>query len=102
MLLIKVWKERNKILEGIKNKVFKKEHIEQVYNERLKICNTCDDIDKEGVKCEVPLTNPCCGLCGCSLSLKLRSLSSECPKGKWVAITTEEEEDLINSQVEDE
>lgn len=33
-------------------------------------------------------TQPCCGECGCSLSLKLRSMDSECPHPdgpKWGA-----------------
>jgi len=24
-------------------------------------------------------TQPCCGICGCSLSMKLRSMDSQCP-----------------------
>jgi len=57
------------------------------------------------VGCAIPGTAPCCnekrGGCGCSLSLKLRSLSSECPLKKWEAITTEQEEDMINKQIHD-
>jgi hypothetical protein len=46
----------------------------------------------------VPGTQPCCSKCGCSLSLKLRSLSSECPVGKWDAYFTEEQEVKYNIQ----
>jgi hypothetical protein len=101
MSLIKIWKEKGKILEGIKNKVFKKEHIEQIYEERLKVCSSCEEVDDLGSKCVVRGTGPCCGLCGCSLGLKLRSLASECPANKWQAITSEEEEDLINNQLDE-
>lgn len=102
MSLIKIWKAKGKILEGIKNRVFKKEHIEQIYEERLKTCEECKELDTEGSKCAVPGTRPCCGICGCSLGLKLRSLSSECDLKKWKAVTSEEEEDLINKQLENE
>lgn len=51
----------------------------------------------------VPGTQPCCnqdkGGCGCSLKLKTRSLSSECPTGKWKAEITEEEEDQLNQKL---
>jgi len=33
----------------------------------------------------------------CSLAFKTRSLSSECPLGKWQAIATEEEEDALDN-----
>jgi len=56
----------------------------------------------------VPGTQPCCnnkkeinGIagCGCSLSLKLRVLSEECPVGKWLAVVTELEEEMIKDQI---
>jgi hypothetical protein len=39
------------------------------------------------------------GGCGCSLSLKLRVLSENCPKEKWKAVVTKQEEDMINQQI---
>jgi hypothetical protein len=54
----------------------------------MKICNLCPKIDKIGFNCGVPGTQPCCSECGCSLSLKLRSLESSCPDpngSKWGA-----------------
>lgn len=36
-------------------------------------------MDKEGKACVVAGTQPCCAICGCSLSLKLRSMDSKCP-----------------------
>ena len=82
-------KNRHKILEGIKNKVFKKEH-------------ECEYLDTEGNNCAMPGTHPCCADCGCSLSIKLRSLASECPKKKWPAYLTEDEEIKLMQQLEDE
>jgi len=99
-MLIKIWKERNKILEGVKNNVFKKEHIEQVAESRKQKCDVCNELDKSGEKCAVPGTSPCCGQCGCSLKFKTRSLSSECPMGYWDAIVSESEEDMIKHSIE--
>lgn len=105
MSLIKIWKNKGKILEGIKNSIFKKEHIEEIAAERLALCKACPHIDLEGDKCEVPGTQPCCSLCGCCLSIKIRSLSSHCPLNfsrRWEAILSEEEEDQLNEQLKEQ
>ena len=99
MSLIKVWKEKNKILEGIKNKVFKRKHIEHVAVERLNICRDCPNIDYSGDKCYMKGTQPCCSLCGCDLSLKTRALSAACDDKRWDAVLSEEEEDLLNESL---
>jgi len=86
------------ILEGIKNAAFKDEHVEQIAEERMAICSTCPSIDKEGTSCMVLGTQPCCGMCGCSLTFKTRSLSSSCGDEKnprWEALLTQEEEDAL-------
>lgn len=98
----KIWLNKDKIYEGIKNRIFKQEHIEEIARERLRACDSCPHVDKDGSKCEVPGTKPCCGLCGCSLSLKTRSLSSQCADDnniRWEAILTEEQEDQLNNQL---
>jgi|SRR5690606_1955538 len=105
MSLIKLWKNKGKILEGLKNKIFKQEHVEEIFQERLKICKTCPKIDLIGNSCYMPGTAPCCGACGCSLDLKLRSLSSGCgdeENPKWDAILSEEEDDELSKQLENE
>lgn len=102
MSLIKVWKEKGKIWEGLKNRIFKKEHIEEIHDERMKICKKCPHLDTEGGSCYVPGTQPCCSLCGCSLGLKLRSLSAACDDKRWPAILTEEEEDELNEQLDEQ
>lgn len=99
--LIQAWKNRNKILEGIKNSVFKTEHVEEVAAERMNICNSCPEIDNEGSKCMVPGTQPCCGVCGCKLAFKIRSLSSACDLGKWDAVMSQEEEDELRKDIGD-
>jgi hypothetical protein len=102
MSIKKIWKNRAQILEGIKNSVFKQEHIELIAAERQSICDKCELIDLKGDKCLVPGTKPCCGECGCSLEFKTRSLSSHCPHPKgprWDAYLTEEEEDSLNTEL---
>jgi len=99
---IGAFKNSSKILEGIKNNIFKSEHVEAEAALRIDVCNKCNFLDTSGSKCLVPGTQPCCGSCGCSLTLKTRSLSSECPEGKWPALMTEDEEDLLNQQLEED
>lgn len=114
--LSEIFKNRNLIWEGLKNNVFKQEHIEEIYHERLEICKTCILFDLTGDGCTIPRTQPCCNSklqttdakdgtmkegCGCSLTLKLRSLSSKCPAHKWLALTSEQEEQMIIKIIED-
>lgn len=94
-LFFRVWKNKGAILEGVANNVFKKEHIEEMYNHRLKICKTCPAMDVKGDSCAMPNSAPCCAECGCSFSIKLRSGSAQCDLNKWgPEMTTEEEDEL--------
>ena len=101
--IFKIWKHKGQILEGIKNSIFKKEDVEAVAEYRMFVCRNCDKYDETGDGCMVPGTSPCCneklGGCGCSLSIKTRSLSSECPFKKWKAELTQEEEDQLNKKL---
>ena len=101
--IFKIWKVKGQILEGIKNSIFKKEHVEAVAEYRMFVCKNCKLYDETGEGCMVPGTQPCCneklGGCGCSLSLKTRALSSDCPLKKWKAELSEEEEDLLNKKL---
>jgi hypothetical protein len=102
--LKEIFQNRDKIWEGLRNKMFKKEHIEIIYNERLEICKGCESYDVEGVGCSLKGSQPCCNIknggCGCSLSIKLRSLSTDCPKKKWLAIVQKQEESMIKAQID--
>jgi len=94
--IIKIWKTRKLIWEGIKNYLVRHPAIENVAMDRLAICMKCDIIDYDGGTCMVPGTAPCCGSCGCKLALKVRSLASECPHPtgpRWTATMTQEEQD---------
>jgi len=88
----KIWKQRNKIMEGIKNALVRDKYVETIHDKRMKICNACEFM---GDKCMVPGTGPCCNDCGCSLSFATRSLSYDCPKGKWKAVLSQEQEDEL-------
>lgn len=110
-----IFKNRRQIWDGLRNKLIKKEHVEQVYEARMEICRGCRLYDTTGDGCAIPGTAPCCNKnltdildgkevngCGCSLGLKARSLSSSCPLEKWKAIMTEKDENLLKSQLNDQ
>lgn len=101
--ILVVWKNKGQIIEGIKNSVFKKDDVEQIADYRMGICVQCELFDDNGEGCLVPGTQPCCnekkGGCGCSLGFKTRSLSSSCPKNRWVAVMSEQEEDLLKQKL---
>jgi hypothetical protein len=101
-ILSKIWKDKALILEGIKNSFFVKDEIEKIAQSRLRICEACPLIDREGSKCFAPGTQPCCGECGCKLAWKTRSLASECPHpdgARWVAVVSQEEEDDLYKDI---
>ena len=102
--LLEVWEARKKILEGMMNDFFRKEHVEEIAEKRLAICNNCEHLDTEGSKCFMPGTQPCCALCGCKLKWKVRCLSEKCDDNRWEEILTPEEEDELRSkfEIEDE
>jgi hypothetical protein len=101
--IIQIWKSKGQILEGITNSIFKKEDVEEIAEQRKAICYTCQLYTEDDGGCMVAGTSPCCdqrqGGCGCSLKFKIRSLSSECPLGKWTAELTQEEEDQLNQKL---
>jgi hypothetical protein len=100
--LKKIWKSKDLIFEGVLNSIFIKDEIEKIAASRLRICEACPLIDREGSKCFAPGTQPCCGECGCKLAWKTRSLGSECahPDGsRWPAIVSQEEEDKLYKDI---
>lgn len=101
--VIRIWKSKGQILEGITNSVFRREDVEHIAESRMEICRKCVLYDEKGEGCMVLGTHPCCnqdkGGCGCSLKFKTRSLSSSCPKNYWKAELTQEEEDQLNQKL---
>jgi len=79
--IILAWKNRSKIIEGIRYTYFPTSYVENIVVTRNEICkmNICGFYDKKGEneKCVVP-GKPCCGACGCNLKYKQHSLSSDC------------------------
>ena len=92
----------DKIAEGIKNKIFKKDDIEEIAQKRWAECNLCPLLDKEGKTCAVSGTAPCCADCGCSLGIKMRSMSSACPKVRWKAVMPNELANKLVNQIAEE
>jgi hypothetical protein len=48
----------------------------------------------------IPGTAPCCGLCGCKLGYKTRSMSSSCDINKWKAVMKPEQEDKLYNKLD--
>ena len=62
----------DEILDGIKNYVFPTEESEIKANKRAEVCGECEhNIDNK------------CSLCGCFLTLKVRSTKTDCPDNRW-------------------
>ena len=56
MSLLDIFKNRKQILEGLKNKIFKQEHVEAIAKERWEQhCVRCESLDIDGKKCTVLL-----------------------------------------------
>lgn len=95
-------------MESLKNNLFKKEHVEEIYNERLSICKKCPHYDPEG-KSDKAIFNgkESCGACGCPLASKLRSLATECgavelgEEPRWTAVVDEDTAKKIKDQIKD-
>lgn len=60
-----------------------KESTHTLAEQRLITCMHCPHLDRNGDKCLIPDNKPCCGICGCALSLKIYGGKEDCPLGKW-------------------
>ena len=92
-------KNISQVYEGVKNKLFKRDYVEQIADHRWQICKDCEYLDTEGKTCAAPGSEPCCEDCGCALMFKTRALSAACPKGKWKELMTEKEEEMLFNQL---
>lgn len=106
--LLRAWKSKNQILEGIVNKVFKNEHIEEIAEERMMICesNLCGYYDADGSsERAVVKGQPACAGCGCALALKVRCMSCHCHLKDeklhplWDAVISPAEETLLRERL---
>ena len=84
------------IYEGWKNKLLPDadmvEQIELVSTERMAICDACPN-HSSNHKTTRPDAH--CVSCGCTLSAKTKCLSCTCPINKWLAVLTDEQQDII-------
>lgn len=53
---------------------FSSEEVEKTCQQRMAVCNSCEN----------KTTTDRCGLCGCVLAAKTRSMGSECPDKRWL------------------
>ncbi len=98
--LIRIWKSRGQIYEGIRNNIFRRIHVEEIARERYSICIGCDSFDKGGSSCIMPGLGICCSECGCVIDLKVRALSDSCPRGFWKEELSDDEEEMLNEQID--
>lgn len=97
---MEIFKNRSAIWQGLRNNLIKQDHIEALYQERKEICNDCPFMKEKGsLLCTMPGTEPCCPECGCSLAIKLRSPDATCPKNFWSAVMTNQEANLLNTNL---
>lgn len=109
MKLMKIWKKKWKILEGLfyNHIVFyfnKKHWAKKEVEERRKICMSCPFLDRYG-EAEVTVIKgkPACGICGCNIMELTASLSSECSAtergmfSKWKSINIKNSQKIEES-----
>jgi hypothetical protein len=121
-LLPEIWKNKESILEGIKNRTFKQDHIEDLAKHREEICKGCvwyskhyssyeevpevirDIKGQDWVEDFLYRDSANCLYCGCNISLvdslKLRSPREQCPlpEPKWEAVV---ENQRLSNQIVD-
>jgi hypothetical protein len=100
--LILIWKKKDKILEGIMNSVFKREHVELIASSRLALCqsNTCNHYDPKGVSPAAVVKGvPSCASCGCKIQWKIRALSDSCPLRFWGSVLSHTEESVLKEKL---
>jgi nucleoid DNA-binding protein len=92
------------IMEGIWNSVFVKQTVEEIAKQRTVICKGCSlnsDHQKKYNNYKTLRPDFHCTDCGCDLHLKTRALSQSCPKGKWLAQITQEQEYELNKKLDE-
>ena len=61
------------IISGWKNYAFPSQEVEKIATNRMATCLDCPKLKKDNR----------CGLCGCFMPAKVRSINSTCPLKKW-------------------
>ncbi len=92
------------IMEGAWNSIFVKQTVEEIAKQRTAICRGCSlnsDYQKRFNNYKSLRPDFHCTDCGCDLHLKTRALSQHCPKGKWLAQITQEQEYELNKKLDE-
>lgn len=92
------------IIEGAFNSIFVRKEIEEIAEERTKICRDCtfnSDYAKAYSNYKTFRPDFHCTQCGCDLHLKTRSLSQNCPMLKWKAFMSQEEEYKLEEKLKE-
>lgn len=63
----------SEIISGWKNYMFPNKEVEEIAIKRMETCINCDRLKPDNR----------CGICGCFMVAKVRSLKSTCPLDKW-------------------
>jgi hypothetical protein len=94
-----------KIIEGWRNHLIPPKHlsklISQVSQERMHICNDCMLNSKNRIGYHTMRIDEHCTECGCTLSALTKCLSCYCESGKWKALLSSEEEDVMKKNYEE-
>ena len=88
------------IYEGWKNHLLPKKElkneISNVANELIAICESCFYHSNNRSNYKSLRKDDHCTDCGCTLAAKTKCMSCSCPRDKWKAVITKEEENIID------
>lgn len=86
------------IIEGWSNHLLPRKElelvIEQTSKERMEICNNCEYVSTKHTSLRPDVH---CTDCGCTLAAKTKCLSCNCPKNKWTAVISQEQQNIIDN-----
>jgi hypothetical protein len=94
----------SEIYEGWRNKLVPPAHLKEVIDntveKRMRICSGCEHYSENAKKqgYDTKRRDVHCTDCGCTLSAKTACLSCECPKKKWEASLSYEQQKEIEKQ----
>ena len=86
------------IFEGWRNHLLPRKElelmIEEISKERIDICKDCEHVSTKHKTIRPDLH---CTDCGCTLAAKTKCLSCKCPKDKWTAVISQEQQTIIDN-----
>lgn len=109
-LLKDIWKNKDLIVEGIRNKTFPPEELKEIIIKtamsRKMICEICPFMSENAkvyYNYKSMRFDNHCTKCGCNIDLKTNSLSSSCPDNpsRWNAIVSEDDFSNIQQTIKE-